>query len=144
MSLQLFYRRLTQEDLNDAPKGAWKEKLLYALNLFMQQVYSLFNNGLTPEVNCIAQTKTFQLIGNSTAGNNVYTFASNYQYYPLGYDLLNVQPTDGSNPVFSSAPFVSWNFLNGNINILGISGLTTGIPYTFTVRFWWGQVSNQG
>jgi hypothetical protein len=143
MALNLFYRRLTQEDLQDAPKGGWKEKLLYSLNLFMQQVYSLLNNGLTPEVNCIVQTKTFQLTGNSTPANNVYTFAALYSYYPLGYDLLNVQPTDGSSPVFSAAPFISWNFLNGNINILGISGLATGVTYTFTVRFWWAQVSNQ-
>jgi hypothetical protein len=143
MPLNLLYRRLTQEDLQDAPKGSWKEKILYSLNLFMQQVYSLLQNQLTPEVNCIAQTKTFQLTGNSTASKNVYTFVASYPYYPLGYDLLNVQPTDGSNPVFSAAPFVSWNFLNGNINILGISGLTDNIPYTFTVRFWWSQVVNQ-
>lgn len=144
MSLNLFYRRLTQEDMQDAPKGSWKEKILYALNLFMQQIYSLLNNGLTPEVNCIAQTKTFRLIGSSTASDNVFSFAASYQYYPLGLDLLNAQPVDGSSPVFGSGPWVSWNFLNGQINILGISGLTDGIPYTFTVRFWWGQVSNQG
>lgn len=139
MSLNLLYRRLTTEDMNDAPKGAWKEKLLYALNLFIQQVYTLFNNGLTPEQNCICQTKTFTLIGNSVASKNVYSFSANYPYYPLGRDLLNVQPTDGSSPVFGASPHVSWNFLNGSINILGISGLSDGIPYTFTVRFWWTQ-----
>lgn len=137
MAIQLFYRRLTQEEMNDAPKGNWKEKLLYAINLFFQQTYTLLNNGLTPETSCICQTKTFQLVGSSTASKNTYSFTANYPYQPLGRDLINVQPTNGSSPVFTSAPHISWNFVNGVINILGISGLTDGVPYTFTVRFWW-------
>lgn len=140
--LNLFYRRLTQEDLSDAPKGAWKEKLLYSMNLFFQQVYTLFSNNLTPEVNCIVQTKSFQLTGSSTASQNVYTFATTYSYQPLGIDLLNIQPTDGSSLVFSSSPFVSWNFANSQFNVLGISGLADGIPYTVTIRVWWPAVTN--
>lgn len=140
--LNLFYRRITQEDMTDAPKGSWKEKLLYAINLFFQQTYTLFNNGLTPETNCIAQTKTFQFVGSSTPASNVYSFATNYTYQPLGYDLLSIQPTDGSSVVFASAPYISWNFVNSTFNILGISGLTTGIPYTVTLRVWWPAVSN--
>lgn len=137
------YRRITTEDLADAPKGNWKEKLLYAINLFFQQIYSGLNNNLTPEQNCIAQTKTFSLIGNSIASKNTYQFATNYSYYPLGRDVLNIQPTDGSSPVFTSAPHISWNFANSSFNILGISGLTSGVPYTITLRVWWGAVINK-
>jgi len=136
------YRRLTQEDLADAPKGSWKDRLLYAMNLFFQQIYSGLNNNLTPEQNCIAQTKTFQITGSSTPANNAYSFTASYPYQPLGYDLLNIQPTDNSTPIFTAAPHISWNFANGMFNILGISGLTDGVQYIITLRVWWGQIIN--
>ncbi len=140
--LNLFYRRITTEDLSDAPKGNWREKLLYAINLYFQQSYSLFNNGLTPEQNCIAQTKTFSIIGNAIPANNVYSFTTTYTYFPLGYDLLSIQPTDGSSAVFAAAPYISWTFTNGVFNVIGISGLADGIPYQITLRLWWGAVVN--
>lgn len=140
--LNLFYRRITTEDLADAPKGNWKEKLLYALNLFFQQVYSLLNGNLTPEINMICQTQTFQIVGNSTTANNVYNFATKYSYFPLGYDLLSIQPIDNSSPLFTSAPFISWTYANSSFSVLGISGLTDGVRYQITVRVWWAAVQN--
>lgn len=139
--LNLFYRRLTQEDVADAPKGAWKEKLLYAINLFFQQTYSLLNNNLTPESNCIEQTKVFELVGNSTPTKNVYNFTANYNYNPNFVDQW-ITVIDGSNPVFSAAPYASCQYLNGVVSILGISGLTDGVKYQVTIRVWWGQVAN--
>lgn len=137
-----FYRRLTEEDLADAPTGNWKGRLLYAYNLFIQQMIAGLTNQLTPEQNCIAQTKTFQLIGSSTPGDNVYSFATSYSYLPLGYDLLNIQPLDGSSPIFVTAPYVSWQYINGNFNIIAITGLSDTIPYTVTIRVWWPAVTN--
>lgn len=136
------YRRLTEEDLSDAPKGAWTGKMLYALNLFMQQLYTGLSNNLTPEQNCIAQTKTFALVGSSTVANNTYSFVTSYKYNPLGIDVLSVQPTNGSSAIFTVAPYVSWNYVNGMINVLGITGLTDTIPYSITLRIWWPQVTN--
>ncbi len=81
MQLPLF-RRITEEDLNDAPKGSWKGKLLYAINLFFQQIYSGLGNNLTPEQNCISQTKTFSLAGSSVVANNTYNFVTSYVYNP--------------------------------------------------------------
>lgn len=137
-----FYRRITEEDLADAPKGNWKGKLLYAVNLWMQQLYVGLSNQITPEQNCIAQTKTFTFIGSATAANNVYSFTTNFAYLPLGRDLLDIHPTDGSSPVFTSAPFVSWNYINGTFNVLGICGLTDGVPYSATIRVWWAAQIN--
>ncbi len=137
-----FYRRVTEEDLSDAPKGAWKGKLLYAINLFMQQIITGLTNNLTPEQNCIAQTKTFNLIGSSTPSKNVYSFATTYVYKPLGRDVLAIQPTDGSSPIFTVAPYVSWGYVNGAFNVLGIAGLTDNVPYTITIRVWWPGVVN--
>lgn len=136
------YRRITEEDLQDAPKGAWKGKLLYGLNLFMQQIYTGLSNQLTPEQNDIVQTKTFNIVGSATAANNAYNFVTSYVYNPLGIDVLSIQPTDGSTQIFTVAPYVSWNYLNGVFNVLGITGLTDGVPYRITIRIWWTQVVN--
>lgn len=136
------YRRITEEDLADAPKGAWKGKMLYALNLFMQQLYTGLSNNLTPEQNDIVQTKTFTIVGSSVASKNTYSFVTNYVYNPLGRDVLSIQPLDGSSPVFTTAPYVSWSYLNGMFNVLGITGLTDGVPYTITIRIWWPPVIN--
>lgn len=109
----------------------------------MQQIYTGLNNQLTPEQNCIAMTKTLKIIGSSTVAQNTTSFPTTYSYYPLGYDLLSIQPLDGSSPIFTSAPFISWNFANSQFNVLGITGLTDGVPYSITIRVWWGQIINQ-
>lgn len=136
------YRRLTEEDLSDAPKGAWKGKLLYGLNLFMQQLYTGLSNQLTPEQNDIVQTKTFTITGSATPSANTYNFVTNYVYNPLGIDVLSIQPTDGSSKVFTTAPYVSWEYINGVFYVLGITGLTASVPYTITIRVWWPAVVN--
>lgn len=136
------YRRLTEEDLNDAPKGSWKGKLLYAINLFFQQIYTGLSNNLTPEQNSLAQTKTFTLIGSSTPGKNVYNFVTNFSYNPLGIDVLSIQPTDGSTKLFTVAPYISWQWTNGQFQVLGITSLTDAVPYTITIRIWFPAVIN--
>lgn len=135
------YRRLTEEDLSDAPKGSWKGKLLYAYNLWMQQLFSGLSNNLTPEQNCIEQTKVFTITGNATPENNVYSFAGNFTYNPNFIEQW-ITVADGSAPVFSTAPFATVVYNNGQINVLGVCGLTTGVIYQITLRIWWGQIIN--
>src|SRR5258708_40302011 len=95
------YRRLTEEDLQDAPKGNWKSKLLYAINLFFQQLYYGLQNQLTPEQNDVCQVKTFIIIGSSVAANNKYSFATLFPYQPSRMTLGKIVPIDGSSPVFT-------------------------------------------
>jgi hypothetical protein len=136
------YRRLTSEDLADAPKGTWKEKLLYSLNLFMQQIYYGLQNQLSPEQNDICQVKVFTLTGSATPANNTFSFSTMFSYYPSRLTLGQIIPLDNSSYVFAAAPFVSWNFNNGTLNILGICGLTSGVPYQITVEVRWAPVIN--
>jgi len=136
------YRRVTEEELSDAPKGSWKGKLLYAINLFMQQIYYGLQNQLTPEQNDICQVKTFVIVGSATPANNTYSFATLFSYQPSRMTLGKIVPTDGSSLVFSTAPFVSWSFANSTFNILGICGLTNGVPYEITLEIRWAPVIN--
>src|SRR5258708_24787998 len=106
------YRRLTEEDLQDAPKGNWKSKLLYAINLFFQQLYYGLQNQLTPEQNDICQVKTFTLKGSSTPSNNTYSFITPFSYQPSRMTLGKIVPVDGSSLIFATAPFVTWSFAN--------------------------------
>lgn len=141
MQLPLF-RRLTDEDISDAPQGKWKSKLLYALNLWFQQMYSGLSNQLTPEQNCIEQTKVFTLVGSSIPANNVYNFTTSYHYGPSFIESY-VAVADSSTPIFTAAPYVSCTYANGVLSVLGISGLTDNVKYSVTVRIWWQQITNQ-
>lgn len=136
-----FYRRLTDEDLADAPKGNWKSRLLYAYNLFIQEMIAGLSNQITPEQNCIEQTKAFILVGNSTPANNIYNFAATFIYNPVFIEHW-ITVVDGSDPIFTSAPYASVVYNNGTVQVLGISGLTTGVTYQVTVRVWWPAVTN--
>jgi hypothetical protein len=136
------YRRITEEDLADAPKGNWKTKLLYAINLFFQQIYYGLQNQLTPEQNDICQVETFLITGSSIPSNNTYSFTTDFSYYPSRMTLGQIVPTDGSTYVFGTAPFISWNFNNGTFNVLGICGLTDGVPYKITIEIRWAPIIN--
>jgi hypothetical protein len=136
------YRRITEEDLSDAPKGNWKSKLLYAINLFFQQIYSGLQNQLTPEQNDVCQVVTFIIKGSATPKNNTYSFLTKFSYYPSRLTLGQIIPTDGSSYIFTVAPFISWNFNNGTLNILGICGLTDSVPYQITVEVRWAPILN--
>ena len=137
-----FYRRITEEDLADAPDGAWKGKLLYAINLYNQQIYEGLNNNLTPEQNCLEQTKIYQIVAGATPADNTYSFTANYSYNPVIIEQYIIV-ADGSDPVFTTAPYVSARYVNGKINVYGVCGLTPGVRYTITLRVWWAAVINQ-
>jgi hypothetical protein len=138
----LTYRRITEEDLTDAPKGTWKGKLLYAINLFFQQLYYGLQNQLTPEENDICQVKEFTLVGSSVASKNTYNFVALFSYQPRQAIIGKIVPTDGSSLVFNTAPFLSWSFTNGTFNVVGICGLTDNVPYNITIEVRWPPIVN--
>lgn len=131
------YRRITEEELSDAPKGGWKSKLLYAINLFFQQIYYGLANGLTPEENDRCQVKTFNITGSATPSKNVFSFSTVFPEQPSRLTLGKLVPTDGSSIIFTAAPFVSWSFANGTLFIQGICGLADNVPYQVTVEVRW-------
>lgn len=131
------YRRITEEELADAPKGGWKSKLLYAINLFMQQIYYGLANQLTPEENDRCQVKVFNLVGSATPSKNTFSFSTIFPEQPSRLTLGRIVPTDGSSIIFTTAPFVSWTFANSTLVIASICGLADGVPYQVTVEVRW-------
>lgn len=123
---------INREDIGpDAPE--WIDKLLYPINLFMQAVYQALNKQLT-DANTLSQSRTFSLIGDATAANNVYAFQTDYLTTPGEVVLQKVERADGQNAIFTAAPFVSWNYRNGTFNVLAITGLSTGVRYNVSVK----------
>jgi hypothetical protein len=135
------FRRITDEDMKDAPKGAWKTNLEYALNLFWQQLYNGIQNGFTPEENMREQTVSFPLVGSSIAANNIYTFTTLFSYAPNFVEWW-VVPTNGS--VKTSAIEITGSYANNSFIITGIAGLITNVPYNITIRLWYPpQIPNK-
>jgi hypothetical protein len=123
---------ISREDIgSDAPD--WLEKLLYPLNLFMTSIYESFNKNLT-EVNFKSQVKQFTIIGSSTPTDNTYSFTTDYQTTPDAVILNKVERTDNQSVVFTTAPFVSWNYRNGLFNVLAINGLSNGVSYKISLK----------
>jgi len=123
---------ISREDIGpDAPE--WIDKLLYPINLFMTSVYQALNKQLTDD-NTKSQTRSFALIGSATAASNVYSFQTDYQLTPNEVVLQKIERADGQNSVFTAAPYVSWNYRNGTFNVLGITGLTTGVRYNVFLK----------
>lgn len=123
---------ISREDLGpDAPD--WTEKLLYPINLFMQSVYQALNKQLTDD-NTKSQIKSFSIIGSATPEENVYSFTTDYATTPIEVALLKVERADNNPIIFAVAPYVSWTYRNGSLNVIGITGLSTGVRYTVYLK----------
>lgn len=123
---------ISREDIGpDAP--AWLDKLLYPINLFMTSIYRSLNKQLTDD-NTKSQLRSFQIVGSSTPADNVYAFQTTYQTTPDEMVLQKIEKTDGQSLILTVAPYVSWNYRNGTLNVLGITGLTTGVRYTVFLK----------
>ena len=123
---------LSKEDLGDDVPD-WTDNLIYPINLFMTSVYNGLNRQITQE-NLKVQIKTFTIIGSSTPTNNTYAFTTDYQITPEGVELYKIERTDNASLIFSSAPFVSWNYRNGTFNVLAITSLSDGVSYNVTLK----------
>jgi hypothetical protein len=119
---------LNRQDFPEAPD--WVVKLLYPLQLFMNTVLSAMRNQLTLQDNFSCVVKQFALTAGATDINNTFSFPAN-----LGRTLVELNAyctnADGSyTPVY---PQVSWNYINGQVVINGIKGLTPTKTYNFIV-----------
>lgn len=119
---------LNRQDFPDAPN--WITKLLYPLQLFMSTVISALRNQLTLQDNFSCVIRQFTLTAGATDTDNTFTFPAN-----LGRTIVEfngyVVNTNGNYPV--TYPQFSWNYINGQVVINGIKGLTTGNTYQITV-----------
>lgn len=128
------FKRIVKEDF-DKEDQPLIEKLATVFNLFQEQVYYAFNNGITISENLSAQTNTIRIKVDSSGvpiGNNQvkYTLKSR----PSGSQVINIRSTDGS--LLAGAPFVLFDINQDIITIKQITGLLVNKTYDITIVFY--------
>lgn len=119
---------LNRQDFQEAPQ--WVSKLIYPLNQFMTAVNQVLANQITLQDNVSSVIKQFSIVGGLTDTDNTFSFPA-----ALGRQIaeLNAYCTNADGSYIPVYPQVSWNYINGNVTINGIKGLTNGKKYNFTV-----------
>lgn len=120
--------QLNRQDFAEAP--SWITKLLYPLQLFMTSVLGALTNQLTYQDNFSCVIKKFPLVAGATAADNTYSFPWPYQRQIVELSCYVTNGDDTYTPVY---PQVSWNYINGNVVINGVQGLTPTKSYNFTI-----------
>jgi len=119
---------LNRQDFQEAPQ--WVSKLIYPLNQFMTAVNQVLTSQITLQDNVSCVVKQFSIVGGALDTDNTFSFpvALGRQIVELNAYCTNA---DGSyTPVY---PQVSWNFINNQVVINGIKGLTSTKKYNFVV-----------
>lgn len=116
--------QLDRADFPEAPN--WISKLLYPLQLFITQATTALTNQLTLQdnVSCVIKQTTIQAGVSDT--NNIVSFPWGLNRQPVELSL-HVTRQDGTYEVVY--PEASWNYINTNIVVNGIKGLTSGKLY---------------
>jgi len=105
------------------------------LNLFAFPVYTALNGDIDA-TNLNIQYYTFSLTGNSTATSNVVSFQSTITGAVHGVTLMQVSITGVATPTYlTAAPVIaSWTISGSTITIQSITGLSTGVSYSLTIK----------
>lgn len=129
-------QRLYAEDYKNAPSW-FTQQFISTMNLFMQSVYTILNQGIDVTLNCRDEIYSFSFPCNSaTASGNTYSFipkkfigAPSCAILGQCYDASAATPSAVGNPVT-----FDWYFNAGRVIILAIYGLTNGHTYQITLR----------
>lgn len=120
--------QLNRQDFPEAP--AWISKLLYPLQLFITSVTGALTNQLTIQDNFSAVVQQFSIVAGISDTDNTFTFPCNLGRQVVEFNAYCTNADGSYTPVY---PQVSWNFINNQIVINGIKGLTNTKKYNFTV-----------
>lgn len=124
-------RRLTREDFPEAP--AWIDRLLFPINSFFDSVYVALNQTLTFKENISSQTEKFDLRAGAAANNNTYTFPLRMKRRPEFMEWTVAKKGVNYSPI-GAAVFIEWQYDGTNVKIWSVTGLTSSVEYSFTVR----------
>lgn len=121
-------QQLNRQDFPEAP--AWISKVLYPIQLFFTIVYGALNKQLTLQDNLSCVIKQFSIVAGPLDTDNTFTFNCDLKRLPVELNAFCTNADNNYAPVY---PQVSWNFINNQIVINGIKGLTDTFKYNFTV-----------
>lgn len=125
-------KKLTVEDFLD--QQSWIGKLLQPLNDFFSQINQGWNNGITIEDNLFQEIRDVKLVVD--ANTFPQKIKAKFNKYPQAVLVIYCLDTLGGSP--TTAPWVSWSFNNGQIEISNITGLTSGKTYNLKIHVIYG------
>lgn len=127
--------RLFAEDYKDSPDW-FKSKFISTMNLFLQPIYGILNQGVDVTINTKMEEYSFSFPCNSgTASSNTYNFTPRkYIGRPFGVIVAQCYNTTAASPTaIGNSVTIDWYFSGTNIYILAIYGLTSGQTYQMSL-----------
>lgn len=128
--------RLFAEDYKDSPEW-FKSKFVSTINLFLQPIYGILNQGVDVTTNTREEIYNFSFPCNSgTPSSNTYNFIPRkFIGRPSGVIVAQCYNSTASSPTAIGNPVtIDWYFSGNTVYILAIYGLTSGQTYSITLR----------
>lgn len=126
------FRRLVKEDF-DKDDQPLIEKLASVFNLFQEQVYYAFNNGIDISNNLNAQTTTIKItVDSSGVPQSNKEIKYTLKTRPLGSTVIKVRNLTDTT-LLTGAPFMVFSLSGDILTINQITGLLVGKEYEITV-----------
>lgn len=123
-------KRLTMEDFKD--QQSWISKLLSPLNDFMASVTFALNNQLTIKENLAMEFKELDVTVSASNTYPIY-FKCKFPIKAMALWVGNAVEIAGSPSPITNPVYVDWEYINGQVKINNITGLTVGKRYRLTV-----------
>jgi hypothetical protein len=124
-------QRILREDIPEAP--SWIAKLLGPLNSFIDSLYNGLNKNITHDENidCQLRDLAFTTSSTYTSGDwSTISFKRSTKQKAKGVILLDIRIDQDYFSPITSATSLSWQEVNGNIQIEYIAGLANSTTYT--------------
>jgi hypothetical protein len=128
MALIPAVKRLLAEDFKDQP---WIAKLLGPINDFFGQMSNALNKRLTFTDNFAGIVKTVEV--NVLASNTYPIYVKCGLGKVSGLWIIKCEEVNATIATVTSAPLVHFEFINNQIKINDITGLTVGKKYNITL-----------
>ena len=126
---QLKPQRFTVEQFQS--QSEWIGDFFSSLNQFTNDVWVAFNNQLTIKDNLYQEIKEIKFVNDSA--NYPLRFKTKFNAFPQG--MLSIYVYNNTLSSFAAVnPVFDWTYLNNEVVINSLTGLTASS--TYTIRFW--------
>jgi hypothetical protein len=133
--MKLSGRRLLAEEFRE--QSTWIGRLLQSINDFVQQVTFLSDNKITFKDNLAAQINELDITVQASNNYPIY-IKCKFSDKPVGLWVGNAFEVAANPGVLTSPIYVDWEYVNGQIKVNNISGLTSPKRYKITVFISYG------
>lgn len=127
-------QRLTADDFKAAPDW-FRNEFIRTFNLFSQAIYNIVNQGVDIMQNTLQEVYSFSLTSTGTPSKDIFSFVpKKFVGAPNGVLIGHCVANTNTVSVVGAAVTLDWIYGNGGqVQIIAIYGLSSGVKYTFTL-----------